>query len=170
MRAIFPGNRLLRKKISLDRKRVVVAQFRIRRVWEDRKIVLAFRIYPTLERTQKIVIGPFTNTSFQVRRDIGAVVGTERGLNSASPREQFAFRFFVGVATHTTSGVRKVAASCDERVIGIRTCGRQGGELRCDQNHGRGIANPRQDGSHQITKIIQGVKFKDGEKLTERAA
>ncbi len=29
---------------------------------------------------------------------------------------------------------------------------------------------PRLDGSHQIAEIIQGVKFKDGEKLTERAA
>ena len=28
----------------------------------------------------------------------------------------------------------------------------------------------RLDGSHQIADIIQGVKFKDGEKLTERAA
>ena len=28
----------------------------------------------------------------------------------------------------------------------------------------------RRDGSHQIADIIQGVKFKDGEKLTERAA
>ena len=28
----------------------------------------------------------------------------------------------------------------------------------------------RLDGSHQIAGIIQGVKFKDGEKLTERAA
>jgi hypothetical protein len=28
----------------------------------------------------------------------------------------------------------------------------------------------RLDGSHQIAEIIQGVKFKDGEKLTERAA
>ncbi len=28
----------------------------------------------------------------------------------------------------------------------------------------------RLDGSHQIAAIIQGVKFKDGEKLTERAA
>ena len=27
----------------------------------------------------------------------------------------------------------------------------------------------RLDGSHQIADIIQGVKFKDGEKLTERA-
>ena len=27
----------------------------------------------------------------------------------------------------------------------------------------------RRDGSHQIADIIQGVKFKDGEKLTERA-
>ena len=28
----------------------------------------------------------------------------------------------------------------------------------------------RLDGSHQIAEIIEGVKFKDGEKLTERAA
>ena len=28
----------------------------------------------------------------------------------------------------------------------------------------------RLDGSHQIADIIQGVKFKDGEKLTELAA
>ena len=28
----------------------------------------------------------------------------------------------------------------------------------------------RLDGSHQLAKIIRGVKFKDGEKLTERAA
>ena len=28
----------------------------------------------------------------------------------------------------------------------------------------------RRDGSHHIADIIQGVKFKDGEKLTERAA
>ncbi len=28
----------------------------------------------------------------------------------------------------------------------------------------------RLDGSHQIAEIIQGVKFKDREKLTERAA
>ena len=28
----------------------------------------------------------------------------------------------------------------------------------------------RRDGSHQIADIIQGVKFKDGEKLTEHAA
>ena len=28
----------------------------------------------------------------------------------------------------------------------------------------------RLDGSHHIAEIIQGVKFKDGEKLTERAA
>jgi len=28
----------------------------------------------------------------------------------------------------------------------------------------------RLDGSHQIAAIVQGVKFKDGEKLTERAA
>ena len=28
----------------------------------------------------------------------------------------------------------------------------------------------RLDGSHQIADFIQGVKFKDGEKLTERAA
>ena len=28
----------------------------------------------------------------------------------------------------------------------------------------------RRDGSHHIADIIHGVKFKDGEKLTERAA
>jgi hypothetical protein len=28
----------------------------------------------------------------------------------------------------------------------------------------------RLDGSHQLAEIIRGVKFKDGEKLTERAA
>ncbi len=28
----------------------------------------------------------------------------------------------------------------------------------------------RLDGSHQLAEIIKGVKFKDGEKLTERAA
>ena len=28
----------------------------------------------------------------------------------------------------------------------------------------------RRNGSHHIADIIQGVKFKDGEKLTERAA
>ena len=50
MRAIFPGNRLQRKQISLDRKHVVVAQFRIRRVWKDRKIVLSFGVHPPLER------------------------------------------------------------------------------------------------------------------------
>ncbi len=27
----------------------------------------------------------------------------------------------------------------------------------------------RPDGSHQLAEIIRGVKFKDGEKLTERA-
>jgi hypothetical protein len=27
----------------------------------------------------------------------------------------------------------------------------------------------RLDGSHQLAEIIRGVKFKDGEKLTERA-
>ena len=32
------------------------------------------------------------------------------------------------------------------------------------------LATRRLDGSHQIADIIQGVKFKDGEKLTERAA
>ncbi len=28
----------------------------------------------------------------------------------------------------------------------------------------------RLDGSHQLAEIIQGVKFRDGEKLNERAA
>ncbi len=28
----------------------------------------------------------------------------------------------------------------------------------------------RLDGSHRLAEIIEGVKFKDGEKLTERAA
>ena len=32
------------------------------------------------------------------------------------------------------------------------------------------VARRRLDGSHHIADIIQGVKFKDGEKLTERAA
>ncbi len=72
MRAILPGNRLQRKKISLDRKRIVVAQLRIRRIWEDRKIVLAFRVHPALERTQKIVIGPFTDTCDSVDGQNGA--------------------------------------------------------------------------------------------------
>ena len=35
---------------------------------------------------------------------------------------------------------------------------------------GRLAPDRRRDGSHQIADIIQGVKFKDGEKLTERAA
>ena len=143
MRAIFPGNRLQRKKISLDRKRVVVAQFRIRRVWEDRKIVLAFRVHPTLERTQKVVIGPFTDTGLRVRRDIGAVVNAEGGLESAPPREQFAFSFLIGVATDATGGARKVAASYDERIIGIRSCWCQGGELPYDKNYSRGPTNSR---------------------------
>ena len=165
MGAVFPCNRFQREKISLDRKRVVVTQLRIRRVREDRKIVLAFGAQPKSERTQKLVIGPFTDAGLSVRRDVRAVVSAEGRLESASPRERRAFSFLVCVATDAISGARKIVASYDDRILGIRSCWRQGGELQYDQNNGRGPANLRDcclvpwqfrsslSGSYEVGKI-----------------